>query len=120
MTTMIEPPPAAAASGCFPRATVAVISRPTGTPATVKRLALAVVGLHQGTDACSAGVASLREAVPMPPLKPWQTMPVPPPTLPSATGPGFAASSAANSVLGRDVKAVDVVQEAVVRLAHDR
>ncbi len=33
----------------------------------------------------------------MPPLKPWQIMPVPPPTLPSATGPEAAASSAANA-----------------------
>ncbi len=31
----------------------------------------------------------------MPPLKPWQTIPVPPPTLPSATGPPRAASRAA-------------------------
>ena len=32
----------------------------------------------------------------MPPLKLWQIMPVPPPTLPSATGPPRAPSSAAN------------------------
>jgi hypothetical protein len=31
----------------------------------------------------------------MPPLKPWQTIPVPPPTLPSATGPPRAPSRAA-------------------------
>src|SRR6266516_1195434 len=31
----------------------------------------------------------------MPPLKPWQTMPVPPPTLPSSTSPACAPSSAA-------------------------
>ena len=37
---------------------------------------------------------SLREAVPVPPLKPLQIIPVPPPTLPSATGPAAAVSSA--------------------------
>ena len=39
----------------------------------------------------------MRDAVPMPPLNSWQIMPVPPPTLPSATGPEAAASSAANA-----------------------
>ena len=41
---------------------------------------------------CSA--STTREAVPMPPLNPWQIIPVPPPTLPSATGPSEAESSA--------------------------
>ncbi len=36
----------------------------------------------------------------MPPLKPWQIMPVPPPTLPSATGPPRAPSSAASACSG--------------------
>ena len=36
----------------------------------------------------------------MPPLNSWQIMPVPPPTLPSATGPGTAASSAARACSG--------------------
>ncbi len=35
--------------------------------------------------------------VPMPPLKPCATMPVPPPTLPSATGAGRALFSAWNA-----------------------
>ena len=47
-------------------------------------------------------------------------MPVPPPTPPSATGPGAAASIAANEVLGLHVHAVDVVQVAVPGLGHDR
>ena len=47
-------------------------------------------------------------------------MPVPPPTLPSATGPLFAPSSAANDVLGLHVEAVDVVEVAVPGLGHDR
>ncbi len=39
-------------------------------------------------------VPSRRDAVPMPPLKPWQTMPVPPPIAPSATLPARASTSA--------------------------
>jgi len=35
-----------------------------------------------------------REAVPMPHLNSWQIIPVPPPTLPSATDPPVAPSSA--------------------------
>ena len=39
--------------------------------------------------------STTREAVPIPPLKPWHCMPVPLPTPPSATGPPDADSSAA-------------------------
>ena len=35
--------------------------------------------------------------MPIPPLKPWQSIPVPPPTEPSATGPRLAPSSALNT-----------------------
>ena len=38
-----------------------------------------------------------RDDVPMPPLNSWQTIPVPPPTPPSATGPGAADRSAARA-----------------------
>ena len=55
----------------------------------------------------------------MPPLKPWQIMPVPPPTLPSATGPPCAAASADVDVFGSHVVAVDVVEQPVVGLADD-
>ena len=40
----------------------------------------------------------------MPPLNSWQTIPVPPPTLPSATGPPVAVSSAARRWSGRTWK----------------
>ena len=40
----------------------------------------------------------------MPPLNPWQIIPVPPPTLPSATAPSDAASSAARACSGRTWK----------------
>jgi hypothetical protein len=40
---------------------------------------------------------SRRLDVPIPPLYPRHCIPVPPPTLPSRTGPGAAAASAANT-----------------------
>ncbi len=39
----------------------------------------------------------MREAVPMPPLKPLQIIPVPPPTLPSMTRPARAPESASET-----------------------
>ena len=47
-------------------------------------------------------------------------MPVPPPTLPSATGPRFASAQRLRSVLGSDVETVDVVEVAVPGLGHHR
>ena len=65
-----------------------------------KRLPVAVVGLDEGADGeAPRWCTTTREEVPIPPLKSWQIIPVPPPTLPSATGPGAAASSAALDVL---------------------
>ena len=37
----------------------------------------------------------------MPPLKPWQIMPVPPPTPPSGTGPSLAEASASSTCSAR-------------------
>ena len=48
--------------------------------------------------------STTRDDVPIPPLKPWQTMPVPPPTEPSSTGPSRAAASAAATCSGRTWK----------------
>ena len=42
-------------------------------------------------------MGSTRDDVPIPPLNPWQIIPVPPPTLPSATGPAAAAASASRT-----------------------
>ena len=61
-----------------------------------------------------------RDAVPIPPLNSWQIIPVPPPTLPSATGPAAADVVRGRHVLGPDVRALDVVQHAVVSLADHR
>ena len=47
-------------------------------------------------------------------------MPVPPPTLPSSTGPECALLERLEDVLGLHVKAVDVVQPAVPGLRHHR
>ena len=49
----------------------------------------------------------------MPPLKPLQIMPVPPPTAPSSTAPAARAIQRVEHVLRLDVKAVDVVEPAV-------
>ena len=56
----------------------------------------------------------------MPHLKPWQVMPVPPPTLPSSTGAAFRAFDRRVHVRGLHVESVDVVQLAVPGLGHDR
>ena len=45
-----------------------------------------------------------RDAVPIPPLNSWQTIPVPPPTLPSATAPPTAAARAARRCSARTWK----------------
>ena len=56
----------------------------------------------------------------MPPLNSWQTIPVPPPTLPSVTGPPDGGGEGVVDVLGPDVETVDVVEGAVVGLAGHR
>ena len=63
---------------------------------------------------------SFRLAVPIPPLKPRQIIPVPPPTFPSATGPGFALSRARKVCCLGHVKPIDVAEVAVPGLRHDR
>ena len=47
----------------------------------------------------------------MPPLNSWQTIPVPPPTAPSSTGPPCAVASAAWRCRAGHVEAVDVVEQ---------
>ena len=49
----------------------------------------------------------------MPPLNSLQIIPVPPPTLPSSTGPDVGGVERMKSVFRFDVKSVDVVQIAV-------
>ncbi len=56
----------------------------------------------------------------MPPLKRWQIMPVPPPTLPSMTGPSEASLEGLVEVLRPHVLAIDVVEPAIPGLAHHR
>ena len=55
----------------------------------------------------------------MPALKPWQIIPVPPPTLPSSTV-SLADAQGRVDVLRVHALAADVVEEAVERLADDR
>ena len=68
----------------------------------------------------SPSMRTTRELVPVPPLNPWQIMPVPPPTLPSATAPPLRAVERREHVLRLHVKAVDVVEIAVPGFGHDR
>ena len=56
----------------------------------------------------------------MPPLNSLQIIPVPPPTLPSATGPDVRGIEGVKCVRGLHVKAVDVVEPAVPGLRDDR
>ena len=63
---------------------------------------------------------SLRLAVPMPALKSQVIIPVPPPTLPSGTGPSLAVRSPRVTCSSCTWRAGDVVQPGVVALAHER
>ena len=117
-TTMMEPAPASAVTaptstgacqgrrpgprGWAPRGRDRLADRDAVDP---EQLARAVVGLDQGADREAArGGRTTRDAVPIPPLNSWQIIPVPPPTLPSATGPPVAASSAVSRCSGRTWK----------------
>ncbi len=99
-TTMMEPAPSGgAARGGTGRRGAGTSSRlrtiPTGTPFTWNRSRrpwLACTSTPTVKPPRSGG--STREAVPTPPLKAWLIMPVPPPTLPSGTGPAVAAPTA--------------------------
>ena len=113
--TMIEPAPSGRRGE---RHASAPIRSPTGTPFTRSRARWPWFACTRTPTIQPS--STTRDEVPIPPLKPWQTMPVPPPTEPSSTGPSAARSSAAAGVLGLDVEAVDVVQEAVPGLADDR
>ena len=76
-------------------------------------VALAVVGLDEDADRVAADVAAsmTRDAVPMPPLNSWQTIPVPPPTAPSVDRTVRRRRERRVQVLGPDVEAVDVVEQ---------
>ena len=85
-----------------PGTTSGPISSPTGAPFTTN------TSRHEWLACTSApstkrspSTSTTREALPVPPLKSWQVMPVPPPTPPSGTGPPRAAASAANRCSAR-------------------
>ncbi len=97
--TMIEPAPSGV-SGSGTRSDP--IRSPTGTPSTRRRG-------RRPWFACTSAPSvqpssTTRELVPIPPLKPWQTMPVPPPTAPSSTAPPLARSRAAATCSARTWK----------------
>ena len=75
---------------------------PIGTPLTTRRSLEPWFAWTSTPSVYSRpGRRSLREDVPTPPLKPWQIMPVPPPTLPSGTGPSVAFAIASATCSGR-------------------
>ena len=63
---------------------------------------------------------STRDDVPIPPFQPNATVPVPAPTLPSATGPSDADVERRAHLLRRDRPRANVVERAVIRFRHDR
>ena len=74
------------------------VARPrsvTGTPSTVSRSRRPWLACRSTPTVQPP--STTRDAVPMPPLKPWQIMPVPPPTSPSATGPPRARACASRT-----------------------
>jgi hypothetical protein len=92
--TMIDPPGPAP----VPEAGSSPGSGPTGTPSTRRRSRRPWLAW---TSTPTVQPSTIRDAVPIPPLKPWHCMPVPLPTPPSATRPAAADSSAALTCSGR-------------------
>ena len=103
-------------------------SRPAGTPSMVSRSRSPKLAITSTPTVYCARPrrAASREAVPMPPLKPRQLIPVPAPTAPSAGGrrrrpPARAAVQRGAARRRRlDLHPAGVGQEAVVALGHDR
>ena len=76
-----------AAPACATGYFIASYSRPTGTPPTINLVAASEVSLHKRTDSVSAGSRKLARCCSYSAFESEKTMPVPPPTLPSGTGP---------------------------------
>ena len=70
-----------------------------------QQLPRAVVGLDERAHVHPPSASAIRrDAVPIPPLNSWRTIPVPPPTLPSSTGPPAADAMAASTCSARTWK----------------
>ena len=91
-----------------------------GNAGDAELVAASVVALDENADGVAAFFASsTREEVPMPPLNSLQIMPVPPPTLPSSTGPAVGSVEGVEGVFGLHVESVDVVEPAVPGFGDD-
>ena len=80
--------------------TITLSSTPTGL-AVGQILALDQIADNNWVWDHGTESGSTRDAVPIPPLKPWQIIPVPLPTAPSSTGPSSAAANASWTCSGR-------------------
>jgi hypothetical protein len=104
-TTMIEPAPwpeSDGGAGHGRGTSEDVTSSPTGTPATARRSRRPWFACTRTPTVNASGPSSTtRDEVPIPPLNPWQIIPVPPPTFPWSTGPAEADSRADATCSGR-------------------
>ena len=122
VTTTPMHDPAGGAGRCVRRAGS---SRPDRHPGDGEPVPLAEVGQQQHARRCARSPVT-RDAVPMPPLKPRQDIPVPAPTAPSSGGevgaarPARPASTPRATSRGVDLHPPAVVEEGVVALADDR
>ncbi len=98
---MIEPAPSPASLSGSGTASGPIRS-PTGAPST-RSLQRRPWFAWTSTPTIQPS-STTRDAVPIPPLKPWQIIPVPPPTDPSSTGPSCAASRASKTCSDRTWK----------------
>jgi len=96
-TITMHEPAGGGDGGCAPVSPAAAgRSLPTGTPSIVSRPRSPKLDSRSTPTVCPDGVS--REAVPIPPLKPRQLIPVPAPTAPSAgAGPPTEARASARA-----------------------
>ena len=85
-------------------------SRPAGTPSTVSRPRSPKLAITSTPTVCPDG--TIRDAVPMPPLKPMHDIPVPLPTEPSGGGMTWPTESRACAQAARTSAAVTCIRRA--------
>ena len=94
-------------------------TRPAGTPST-RRSGADPKFASTSTPTVAPAAGAIRLAVPIPPFQSKQTIPVPAPTAPSATGPSARRGERAARVPRLDLDRPAVAEPAVVALPHHR